>query len=170
MLCFISSLVANVPHIQVPYIATSLKSNKRVFSASFVYIDFISTQQLSQTSTKLYLLLNWGLWHTCFLLGENVINATSTLRPVLSCFLYGSLIKPYFSLHLWLWKTSLVSTKWQPCYSITFNCFRIIVHASQSNRHFTTSSSFGFFITLHFLKWCPIFDGSALCLFTKYNT
>ena len=55
-----SSLVANVPHIQVPYIATSLKGNKRVFSASFVYTDFISTQQLSQTSTKLYLLLELG--------------------------------------------------------------------------------------------------------------
>ena len=61
MLCFMSSLVANVPHIQVPYIATSLKGNKRVFSASFVYTDFISTQQLSQTSTKFYFPLNWGL-------------------------------------------------------------------------------------------------------------
>ena len=52
--------MANVPHIRVPYIATSLKSNKRVFSASFVYIDFILTQQLSQTSAKLYLTLELG--------------------------------------------------------------------------------------------------------------
>ena len=32
--------------------------------------------------------------------------------------------------------------------------------------HFLVTSVFE---TLYFLKWCPIFDGSTLCLFTKHN-
>ena len=33
-------------------------------------------------------------------------------------------------------------------------------------KHYLITSTFE---TLYFLKWCPIFDGSSLCLPTKYN-